>query len=159
MAAQIVEQLKRHHFFIKRVAPDCGRATDGAEKSGRLALASWLVGVDTGGTFTDLMAFDTATGKQAWKQSSSLLELAFSSPMLLVNEAVTALPATEPSVPPTPMKPNNRLACSLLNTSAMKHQNSDVTNRLNMLVHTKNARPVQRSVAELSWPPPERNTA
>jgi hypothetical protein len=50
------------------------------------------------------------------------------------SDAVTTDPHTEPNVPPTPMKPNNRFACSLRNTSAMKDQNTDVMNRLKTLV-------------------------
>ena len=73
--------------------------------------------------------------------------------------AVTALPAIDPNVPPTPMKPNSRFAWLPRNTSAMKHQKSDVTNRLNMLVQTKNARPVQRSTADPSCPLPSRKSA
>ena len=74
----------------------------------------------------------------------------FTGPMRGASVAVTVDPAIEPSVPPTPMKPNRRFAWSLRKTSAMKHQKIDVPKKASTLVHTKKARPVQMSVADPS---------
>jgi hypothetical protein len=57
-------------------------------------------------------------------------------PSRSASTAVTPDPVIDPSVPPTPMKPNSRFACSLRKTSAMKHQKTDVMKRLKTLVQT-----------------------
>ena len=78
--------------------------------------------------------------------------------MRVASAAVVADPMIEPSVPPTPMKPNRRLACSLLNVSAIRHQKIDVLNSANTVVHTKNARPIQTSTVEPSAADTKRST-
>ena len=74
----------------------------------------------------------------------------FTAPICGASAAVAADPMIEPSVPPTPMNPNSRLACSLRNTSAMRHQKIDVLNSANTVVQTKNARPIQTSTVDPS---------
>src|ERR1043166_367747 len=54
----------------------------------------------------------------------------FTAPIRGANAAVAAEPAIEPSVPPTPMKPNIRLACSLRNASAIRHRSEEDTAEL-----------------------------
>ena len=82
--------------------------------------------------------------------STAEISSRFAVPMVGANRAVAAEPSTEPSVPPTAMKPNSRLACSLRNESAMNAQKIDTTNRLKTLVHTKNTRPIQMSPTDPS---------
>src|SRR5215213_1272268 len=72
----------------------------------------------------------------------------FTAPSVGASAAVTADPTIEPSVPPTPMKPKRRFACSLRNASAIKHQKIDVLNSAKTVVHTKKARPIQMSTVE-----------
>ena len=74
----------------------------------------------------------------------------FTLPMCRASTVVAADPVTDPSVPPTAMKPNNRFACSLRKKSAMKPQNTDTTNRSKTLVQMKKARPIQTSPREPS---------
>ena len=61
-------------------------------------------------------------------------------PVSCARSALSAGPRSPPVVPPAAMKPNSRLPCSVLHTSAMTLQNTETTNRLNTLTHTKNAR-------------------
>ena len=56
------------------------------------------------------------------------------SPMVMIG------PRSEPAVPPAPMKPKRRLACSLLKRSAMNDQNTATAKRLKTLTQTKNTR-------------------
>ncbi len=77
----------------------------------------------------------------------------FTVPIRSTSVAVTPAPTIPPKVPPTPMKPNSRLACSLLKRSAMKHQNTDTTNRLKTLIQTKNTRLSQTSPAKVALVP------
>ena len=78
--------------------------------------------------------------------------------MRVASAAAVAEPAIEPSVPPTPMKPNIRFACSLLNVSAIRHQKIDVLNSANTVVHTKNVRDVQTSTDDPSLAGQKRST-
>src|SRR5215467_1313611 len=71
-------------------------------------------------------------------------------PMRLASDAVAAEPMIEPSVPPTPMKPNSRLPWSLLNESAIKHQKIEVLKSAKTDSQTKNTRPIQTSVVDPS---------
>src|SRR5882724_8967078 len=49
-------------------------------------------------------------------------------------------PSRPPAVPPAPMKPNNRLPCSLVKTSAINDQNTATAKKLKTLTQTKKAR-------------------
>ena len=84
--------------------------------------------------------------------SSSAAETSrrFTAPRRGARSAVAPEPTIEPTVPPTPMKPKSRFACSLRKTSAMNDQKIETTNMLNTLVQTKKARPVQRSTTDPS---------
>jgi hypothetical protein len=62
-------------------------------------------------------------------------------PITPTSDRVSAGPVTAPTVPATAMIGNRRRACSLLQMSDMKLQNTDTTNRLNTLTHTKNSMP------------------
>ena len=65
-------------------------------------------------------------------------------PMMFTSVAVSVGPASAPQVPATAMTGNSRLACSTLQMSDMKIQNTDTTNRLNTLTQTKNTVPSAR---------------
>ena len=56
-----------------------------------------------------------------------------------------AEPVIAPTLAPAVMKANSRLPCSLSNRSAMKLQNTEITNRLKTLTQTKNTRAVAAS--------------
>jgi hypothetical protein len=71
-------------------------------------------------------------------------------PTLFAKAAVAADPEIEPSVPPTPMKPNSRFASSLRNVSAIKHQKIDVLNSAKTVVQMKKARPAHTSTLDPS---------
>src|ERR1700712_1962301 len=95
------------------------------------------------------------SGKRTTVSTASSINTAdtsntFTAPILLARAAVVADPSNEPSVPPTPINPNNRLACSLLNESAIKHQKIDVLNSANTVTHTKNVRPIHTSAVDPS---------
>src|SRR5690348_11865291 len=82
----------------------------------------------------------------------------FSVPIRGANDAVTADPMIDPNVPPTPMNPNIRFACSLRKLSAIRHQKIDVLNSAKTVIQTKNARPVQMSTVDPSALDMNRNT-
>ena len=63
----------------------------------------------------------------------------FGMPIAGASHAVSPGPTIAPRLPPAEMKPKSRRAASVANTSAMKLQNTDTTNRLNTLTQTKNA--------------------
>ena len=56
-----------------------------------------------------------------------------------------AEPVIAPTLAPAVMNANSRLPCSLSNRSAMKLQNTEITNRLKTLTQTKNTRAVAAS--------------
>src|SRR3954453_2298261 len=55
----------------------------------------------------------------------------FTAPICGASAAVAAEPMMDPAVPPTPMKPKRRFACSLRQTSAISVQKIDVLNSAN----------------------------
>jgi hypothetical protein len=71
----------------------------------------------------------------------------FTSPTIFAKKAVIAEPVSWPAVAPAVMNANRRLPCSLLNRSAMKLQNTAITNRLKTLTQTKNTRAVASSLS------------
>ena len=71
-------------------------------------------------------------------------------PTSVTKPAVSAGPASAPTVPPAAMKPYSRFACAVSNRSAMKLQNTLIANRLNTLTQTKNARATASACAP--WP-------
>src|SRR5215467_3521810 len=73
----------------------------------------------------------------------------FAVPRGAARNAVSVGPARAPQLPPAEMKPNRRAACAGRNKSAIRLQNSETTNRLNTLTHTKNARATQDGAAPL----------
>jgi hypothetical protein len=86
---------------------------------------------------------------QATATPSSVAETTSSgaTPITSTRARVSAGPASAPQVPATAMTGNRRLACSLLQMSAMKLQNTDTTNRLNTLTQTKNSVPSARGLS------------
>ena len=120
-----------------------------APRSGRFRP---LIGVAPPSRIGKRITVNTASSNSAADTSSSVI-----APMRVASAAV-ADPVIEPSVPPTPMNPNIRLACSLLNVSAIRHQKIDVLNSANTVVHTKNARAVHTSTTEPSFADKKRNT-
>jgi hypothetical protein len=56
-------------------------------------------------------------------------------------------PRIPPELAPAAMNANTRLPCSRSKRSAMKLQNTDTTNRLKTLTHTKNTRAADASSA------------
>src|SRR5215813_177413 len=96
-----------------------------------------------------------ASGKRTTVKTASSIRTADTSstltaPIRLASDAVAAEPMIEPSVPPTPMKPNSRLPWSLLNESAIKHQKIEVLKSAKTDSQTKNTRPIQTSVVDPS---------
>lgn len=55
-----------------------------------------------------------------------------------------------PSVAPAARKPNRRLPCPASNTSTMKDQKTETTNRLKTETQMKKARPIQTWLASLA---------
>ncbi len=72
-------------------------------------------------------------------------------PITSTSARVSVGPATAPAVPATAMIGNSRRACSSLQMSAMKLQNTDTTNRLNTLTQTKNTVPSARGLSSPWW--------
>ena len=79
-------------------------------------------------------AGNRTTINEAISRSATETRKRLTVPSRCARTAVTAEPVIEPRVPPTPMKPKSRFACSLRNTSAIRHQNTDVMNKLKTLV-------------------------
>src|SRR6185503_11769344 len=60
----------------------------------------------------------------------------FTAPTNGASEAVAADPMIDPAVPPTPMNPNTRFACSLRHESAISVQKIDVLNNAYTVIQT-----------------------
>ena len=69
----------------------------------------------------------------------------FTLPTDSAKNLVIADPERAPTLAPAVMKAKSRLPCSLSNRSAMKLQNTEITNRLKTLTQTKNTRAVAAS--------------
>lgn len=82
-------------------------------------------------SLTNQTANPVATSSSA-KDTSSRLTV----PIVPASAPVAAAPAIAPRVPPTPMNPKSRLACSLVKRSAISDQKTETTNRLNTLIQT-----------------------
>ena len=87
----------------------------------------------------------------AASSSSAATISRFTGPSVPARPMVSAGPASAPALPPAAMKPNRRLPCSELQTSAMNDQNTETANRSNTLIQTKNTRAtVSRSTSSAS---------
>src|SRR4029079_7959586 len=97
--------------------------------------------------------------KIASSSSTTEMSSTLTAPIVGASAAVTADPMMEPRVPPTPINPNRRFACSLRNESAIRVQKIEVLNNAKTLVHSKTTRPIQMSIVEPSPLETKRSTA
>ena len=93
-------------------------------------------------TRANLRTLKAATSRNTAEQSISTLR-----PTLVASKDVSPDPAMPPSVPQAAINQNNRRLCLLLNTSTIKPQNTETTNKLNTESHIKKTRSVHMFTA------------
>ena len=80
--------------------------------------------------------------KTATSKSPAATRRRGTGPSVFARVAVIAPPAIPPRVPPSPIAPKRRLACSDRKRSARKPQKTETMSRLNVLTKTKKKRAV-----------------